>query len=496
VTTNLARVPVLGARPPLRQSASLPTIAVAVLGAAAAAYVTVDHTALWRGLLATAIGVNLIVLGMRWPRAAALATLLFLPFLALVRRLLIADTGWIGNDPLVLVGPVVTLFLIYRLYGLEDRRFDKDVVSKLALALLALTILEAFNPLGTGGFVASLGGLIFVAIPLLWFFVGRAVGNERTVRILLYAVVGVALAVSIYGIFQTEFTSGQRLPSWDQAWYEVAGYTALDVGQAGARQIRPFSTFSSNGEYSAYLTVALMIIFALVFHRRFLLALFVPLFAFALFSSGGRSGMALSALAAVVLIGARTRKLAVGLGVVVVGIGLVYGAALAFGPRLDTAAGLSSNAVSERNVSGLLHPLDPGQSSVLARWGNFTNGVEDGFKNPAGAGTASTNIAGRNLSSDTQAGRATDNDVADVFRSLGAVGGLLYLTLIFFAFRAVFTRYSREPRWTLFAAAGVMIVMLGTWLNGGQYALAPLTWFLLGWATRPSVDPPEAEAPA
>ncbi len=86
--------------------------------------------------------------------------------------------------------------------------------------------------------------------------------------------------------------------------------------------------------------------------------------------------------------------------------------------------------------------------------------------------------------------------MADVFVSTGAVGGLLFLAVIFFAFRAVFTRYSREPRWTLFAVAGVMIVMLGTWLNGGLYALAPLTWFLLGWATRPSADPPEAEASA
>ncbi len=148
VTTNLARGPVLGARPRLRLSASLPTLAIAVLGAGAAAYVTVGHTELWRVGLATAIGVNLIVLGMRWPRAAALATLLFLPFLALIRRLLIADTGWISNDPLLLVGPVVTLFLLYRIYGLEDRRFDGDVVAKLTVGAARADHSPGLQPVG------------------------------------------------------------------------------------------------------------------------------------------------------------------------------------------------------------------------------------------------------------------------------------------------------------------------------------------------------------
>src|SRR4051794_12519738 len=178
-------------------------LAITALGAAAAAYVAVTMPDLYRATLAGAIGVNLIVLGMRWPRAAAVATLLFVPFLALIRRLLISDTGWVANDPLLLVGPIVAIFLLYRLYILEDRGFDRDLLARLVLLLLGFVVIEAFNPTGAGGLIASLGGLIFLGVPLLWFFIGRQVG-DRTISVLLYAVLIVAILVAAYGLFQTE----------------------------------------------------------------------------------------------------------------------------------------------------------------------------------------------------------------------------------------------------------------------------------------------------
>src|SRR3954465_13812854 len=48
----------------------LAPLAVTVRGAAGAAYVAVSLPHLYRATLAIAIGVNLIVFGMRWPRAA------------------------------------------------------------------------------------------------------------------------------------------------------------------------------------------------------------------------------------------------------------------------------------------------------------------------------------------------------------------------------------------------------------------------------------------
>ena len=184
------------------------TVLAILLGATGAAYLAVEMPDAYRTTLALAIGLNLIVLSMKWPRAAALAVLLFLPFLGLIRRLLIFEVPWTGNDPLVLVGPVVALFLLYRLYVLEDRPVLTDLLTKLVLGIIALGVVQVVNPFATGGVLSNLGGLIFLAVPLLWFFIGRAVADDASVAFLLQAVIVVALVVGSTGSFRP---SGARV---------------------------------------------------------------------------------------------------------------------------------------------------------------------------------------------------------------------------------------------------------------------------------------------
>jgi len=497
VSTLQARIPVLARRGQLPEGLNLPMLAAILLAATAGAWVAVRMPHFYRAGLALVIGLNLIVLGMKWPRAAALATLLFLPFLGLIRRLLIEGAGWSANDPLVVVAPVVALFLVYRIYMLEGRRFDRDLLSKLVLFLLAVAVFQVVNPLAGGGVLVNLGGLIFLSVPLLWFFIGRGVGDERSVRFVLSAAILVAVAVGIYGMWQTELAAGERMPAWDRAWYEEAGYGALRIANdANANnEVRPFSTFPSNGEYSGYLSLALIAIAALAFHRRFWALLALPVLLPAIFWSGGRAFIALTGVALVVLAGVRTRNLALGVVVVVLGVGSIFGLAAVAGPRLDKAAGVSGSVVTQRNISGLLHPLDPGRSSALARWGAFGTGISLGFQNPLGSGTGASNVAGRNLTDEAKGSRETDHDVSDVFLSLGVLGGVTYLVIIFLVFRGVFSRYMRESGWLLFTTAGLLIVMFGNWLNGGMYTMAAITWFLIGWATRPRPEVEQEEQP-
>jgi len=181
--------------------------------------------------------------------------------------------------------------------------------------------------------------------------------------------------------------------------------------------------------------------------------------------------------------------------VVAVGVGAVFALASVAGPRLDEAAGVSGDTVAKRNVDGFLRPLDPDGSGV-GRWANFLDGIGAGFTNPAGAGTGAANAAGTNLSDDAQGTKVTDNDISSVFLSLGAVGGIVYLVLIVAMLRAVFRAYVRTRSWMVFATMGVLIVMFGNWLNGAMYALAPLVWFLVGWATGPAALASEGEAEA
>lgn len=459
-------------------------LAAAAVGAAVLGIVAVTYPEWYRPLLAVAIGLNLIIVAMRWPRAAAVLTLLWLPFLTFVRRLLIPESGWSPNDPLILVGPVVALFLLYRLFVMERRVLAPDRLSKIVLALVVLAGIQAFNPLGVGGPVAGVGGLIFIGVPLLWFFIGRELGSRSTLTGLTYAVIVVASAIGVYGLFQTELGGPSEmgtLPSWDIQWFEITGYKGV-VAEGG--RFRPWGTFSSTSEYSGYLGIALVLAIAFLFHRRWVVIPAIPLLAMAMFSAGGRSVLALSGLTVVILIALLSRNGLLATIIVLLGIGAIYVAALTFGPQLDRTANLSGGA-AKRQVSGLLNPLDPNRSTFLTHWENLRDGVIEGVTNPAGQGSAATNTAATRLSDSKTL--ETDIDIADVFVSLGLLGGVLFLAIVVMAFHKTFGRYLRAPRRDplVFAVAAVLVVSFGQWLNGGHYAAAPLTWFFMGWAVRP-----------
>ncbi len=483
MTTEQLRLPALRSglpRIPGDTAALAAGIPVAVAMGVAAAI----HPDWWRYLLAIALAANGIAAATKWPRAAAVATLLWLPMLALVRRLLIAESGWLSEDPLLLVGPVVALFLCYRLFVVEKRALAPDRLSKLVLALLVIALFGAFNPVGVGGLLGGLGGLLFLGVPLLWFFIGRELGNDATVRWVMYAVIGLALAIGAYGLYQTEWAS--HLPQWDADWFQITGFDGAKAGvdEAGKVTYRPWGTFSSPGEYANYLGTALAFAIAFFYHRRFAVAIAIPALAIALFQSGGRSSMSYALLTAVILTALRTRNRLVALVVVLVGAGVIYGAALTFGPSLDRIAGVSGSNTAKRQTGGLLNPLDPKKSTFLLHLDSLGQGVEDGFRNPVGSGTGSTTIGAR-LSGAQD--RETDVDIADAFVSWGFVGGLLFLAIVVLSLKEVFSRYLRNPPDPLIlGAVGVLIVNLGQWLQGGHYAASALTLFMLGFATRPS----------
>ncbi len=476
----------LAHRSPSRALGSAAALPLLLAAAAAAGVIAVSHPEWYRATLAIALVVNLVVLGMRWPRAAAIATLLMLPFLALVRRLLIADAGFRSDDPLLLVGPVVALFLLYRIYLVEGRRSD-DRLFKLVVALLVVAVAQVFNPFAVGGILAAAGGLLFVGVPLLWFLVGRELGDRAGVTLLLYATIVVAVVVAVYGLLQTQYGT---IASWDQAWLDANGYGALFVSaNETGNALRPFSTFSSNQEYASYLSIAVTFVGALALRRRFGAALALPVLVAALFLAGGRGALVLTAIAGVVLLALLTRNWLAGILVVLAGIGVAYGAAATFGPRIDRAAGIGGDAVVERNVTGILRPLDPNKSTVVAHWDIIVDGFVKGVRNPAGHGTGATTIATSLTGTESQ---DSENDISNAFVNLGIVGGLLYVAIIVLMFRTVFRRYVRRRDALSLAVAGLLVVTFGQWLNGGLYAVAPLLWFLAGWATRPR---PEDAAP-
>jgi hypothetical protein len=353
-----------------------------------------------------------------------------------------------------------------------------------------LSVVQAFNPFGVGGVSGGLAGVIYLGVPLLWFLIGRELADRQSITALIYILTAVGVGVALYGLYQTQWGT---FPSWDFDWYHITGFEALGAGrtEGGTLELRPWATFPSNSEYSAFLGIVVVFAFAFFYHRRFALMVTVPLLTVAVFLAGGRSIMALMIFTIMVVTALRTRNRVLAIGVVVLGIATAYGAALAFGDRIDRAASQTGDAKAERQAGGLLNPLDPNQSTFLGHWDNMRDGVKAGFQQPVGQGTAASNIGAR---AGGGGDLETDNDIADVFVSYGFVGGIAFLILIVLCFKTVFGRYLRgPPDVLLLATAGVMVVTLGYWMNGGHYSTSALLWFLVGWAVRPLPGEHEAE---
>lgn len=462
----------------LRRSA-IPGDARAALVAAATAvavgtgWIVVERPELVRALVAVAFVGAVLAAAPRWPAASAIATLLALPAEALVRRLLTATAGETTYDPLILVGPVVAVVLCYALFVGRRRRLMTDALSKAILAFLVLALVQVGNPAG-GGPIIEFGGLLFLAAPLLWFFLGRELCDVRIARLALGGMVVVGAVVAVYGLWQTHIA----LPSWDRAWVQASGYDALQVDYA----LRPFGTFSSNAEYALWLAGAAAVAWALVLHGRSGELLILPVLAIALFYASVRSALLLGVLALFVVAGLRSRRLPITVAVVLSGLAISYAGVRLYGEAASSSAAALGNPLVARQVGGIADPLDARQSTLLLHFDMVVEGVRRGVADPLGTGPAATSLAGSRLGETI--GGSTEVDVSNAFVSLGLPGGLLFLGILVLSFRGVIRRYLRGEPLAL-AVVALLVVMLGQWLTGGLYALLPLFWFLVGWASRP-----------
>src|SRR3954447_24936031 len=451
--------------------------ALVVLGIVAAVvvgYVAITRPDLYRFLLAVAIVANLLLILVRWPRAAILLTLMYLPFMALTRRLLIDMSGWSSYDPLLLVAPVVGIVLCWRLFVRGGATVANDRLSKLVAGLLALLVLQAFNPLG-GGVFSGIAGLLFMAMPLLWFFIGRELVDRPTAGAVMGGAVVVALIVGIYGYIQTEIVE----PSWDKKWVDVAGYAALHVGD----KIRAFGTFASSAEYALYLAVGIAIAFAFVLHGRFIAGVAAAALMVPLALASARGAMVFTLIALVAALAFRTRRSGTAAATFVLGLALLLGALFAAGPAMESAAKSSGNDLLIHQAEGLAHPFDRDKSTLPTHWDLVLGGFSDGFTQPLGKGTGATNIAASKFGGDE--GTNTEIDITNTFVALGLVGGLMYVAVIVLSFGAVLRNYFRTGDPLRLGVAAVLVATLVQWLQGWHYAIAPLMWLLLGWASRP-----------
>jgi len=457
---------------------SLALVAAVVL-AVPVGFVAASKAHLYRTMFAVALVAALATLVMRRPRMGAIVALVvFLPFMALIRRLLIASAGWSSYDPLLLVGALTVSVLLARLFLLERRPVAGDSLSKLIAALLAFTLVEVVNPLG-GGITAGLGGLLFLAVPVLWFFAGRELITPRAATTLLVGVTIVSVVVACYGLWQGQV----GFSSWDRNWVHVAGYAALSLG-GGA--LRSFGTLSSSAEYASYLEIGLAVSLAMVAHRRWTFLLPIPVLLVALFLASTRGAIVGFVLVLIVLVALRQSTTRRALLALVLGIAVTIGVQTLLSGRLAATAAQTGNAAVSHQLGGLAHPLNSSQSTLLVHLQLIVNGVKAGVTTPIGHGTGSTNLAGAKFGSASAAASSPQNselDISNAFVSFGVAGGVLYLIVVITALTHAVRAYRRRRSPLLLAATLVLVAGLGQWLTGGQYAVAPLMWTLVGWTS-------------
>jgi hypothetical protein len=438
-----------------------------------------------RFITAACVGLAAAIAATQWPRVALVATLALLPYLAISRRILLEFAPWKSTDPLLLVAPAVVVLVLARLFVIERRPLVTDLLSKLMLFLLVLTFLEAFNPRG-GGLKAGLGALLFAAVPLLWFFAGRELATERSLRVLFIILAVSGCLIATYGLVQT--WSG--LPSWDRLWVNTTGYAALNVGTV----VRAFGTFSSAAEYASFLGLGIVVSVAFALDRRPYLLPTLPLLAIALFYESSRGIIVTTVAAILVVLAARTgsmRRASVTLialfAIVVIGLVLERGA-------LQSASS-SSNALVSHQLSGLVHPLNSKQSTLPSHLSEVEIGFEHGAVDPIGHGIATITLAGTKLGKGVSS--STEVDLSNVFVADGTFGGLAYLAIVVIALVAALRRAVTGRDAVSLSILGMLVAVGGQWLNGGYYAVSPLIWFCIGYVIAttwqgPRAHPPEA----
>lgn len=430
-----------------------------------------DSTAI-RVALALLVVAALALVSLVNPRMGILLTLCFLPFLALIRRLLIPVAGWTSYDPLLLVAPVSAALLLFRVFIVEKRRLAADGVSRAVLVVMVLAVLQVVNPAG-GGIGAGATGLLFIAAPLAWFFVGRELADARLFSTLVGGVVFIAVGIAVYGLWQ----SLVGLASWDSAWVDLNGYSSLSV----LGTTRAFGTFSSGAEYAFYLAVALVIGVVIALRGRPIALVVTPLLACAILLESSRTIIFVILLAVVGVVSLRTGskvRTAAALGM---SIALAAATIYLFGPQLTRFAEQSGSPLIAHQVQGLMNPFDASQSTFQLHQQLVANGFLGSLAHPLGFGTASTNLAGQKSGSTTA---SSEVDFIDAFTSLGVVGGAAFVGIVLLTLWRSASLGLSKRNLTALAAAAVLVVTFGQWLNGGYYALAPLVWLVVGWTNK------------
>lgn len=435
------------------------------------------NTATLRVVMAGGILALMVGFAVRAPRKLLMGLAAWLVALGLLRRLATGLSAPGAADPLLLVG--ASALCVLTLAASQEGAFsNRSRLANLVLGLQVLIVLAAFNPLQESLF-AGLSALLFLLVPTLAFWVGRALVDDGTLKRLLRLLAFLGLGAALYGLVQTFGT----FPSWDQRWIEDSGYEALQISK---EVVRPFGTSSSASEYTTVMLIGLVVCIGLGRRLGPILVRLsaVAVIAIAVFYSSSR-GPVVIGVVTLALMAAVRRRLPIGIAALA---GL---AALVLLPVVVAffAPANSEDDLVSHQIDGLLHPFDPERSTLGKHLDIIGEGLRSATHYPFGRGASIVNIAGQKFGTTTQ---NTESDLSNAAVAFGVPGLLVYGALVVGAFRLAFREATARQGLRL-VALGVLLATVLQWLNGGQYAVAWLPWLALGWLDSTRQEQPSGD---
>ena len=463
----------------LEGSANWPLVFGTVLVGLVIAMVAGTHVAVALVVLPIVVAVAFVS-----PQSLVLIVVVWMLELGFIRRFVPGgNVSGISGDPLLILGPVMILALAMRAYSAGAFR-NRTRLATVVMLLNLLAIFEAFNP-SQGSIMTGFGGLLFMLVPVMAFWVGRAIVTPRIFDQVRWTVAIIALANALYGLSQ-QFMGFQ---SWDQRWINSQGYTALNLGNG---VVRAFGSSSSAQEYAVTLAFGIIAWISLLPNvrraaRPLILVAVVPM-ALALYWESQRSALLLLVFGVGLVLGTQMRLRArwVALaGVATVAL-LVFGAN-AIGTGGPAQEGNAASTLSNHQISGIADPFGS-KSSGTNHMNRTIKGLTEGVTNPLGTGTGSVTLAGSKFST---VSKGTEMDPGNMGIALGLPGEILYFSALLLAFALAYRRGSEGNPAGAFAV-GILGAGLFQWFNGDLYGVCWLVWLTLGYIDQlPAAVEPE-----
>jgi hypothetical protein len=396
----------------------------------------------------------------------------YLACMGLIRRALIPIASWSSFDPLLILGPSITIILALSLFWelKSQQSLGEEKPDKLMVTLFIFGCLQMFNPYSgnpISGFVAA----IYIIVPWLWYFIAFYKITQKDIGRILNIVEVIGTMIALYGIYQTFF----GILPFEQMWVDLTGYAALYLAP---ETVRAIGTFPSAQEFVYFTMITFMIGFTkLVFKKNCLIHLPVVLITLlSIFFASSRTVIFFMALALLMILIVTKKTLLQKIVTGLISIMVLF-SIWSLLPRLNPSwFGVAEPAV-QHMIEGLVDPLSEEQTG-LGHIERIVEGMKTIATNPIGHGIASvTKAADKSGGTDAM---STEMDLSNMIVALG-IGGVIYILVVIMTMYKLIKLISMQRKIEYIMVLGILAGGIGNWVNGGFYTTSIITWLLVGW---------------